>query len=81
LYPAASIKRMDLLMGKAVPVGSLVVGIRFAAIDFVGNDRSGAAPGQPSAERGMDAFVMQASEKPAQSELSSVRFGTVSSRR
>ena len=36
----------------AVPVGSLVVGIRFAAIDFVGNDRSGAAPGQPSAEPG-----------------------------
>ena len=35
----------------AVPIGSLVMRIRFAAIDFVGNDR-GAAPGQPVAERG-----------------------------
>ena len=26
--------------------------IRFAAIDFVGNDRRGAAPGQPVTERG-----------------------------
>ena len=68
-------------MRSILSIGSLVMRIKFAAIDFVGNDRSGAAPGQPSAERGMDAFVMQASEKPAQSELSSVRFGTVSSRR
>ena len=25
--------------------------VRFAAIDFVGNDRRGAAPGEPAAER------------------------------
>jgi hypothetical protein len=36
----------------AVPIGSRVMRKRFAAIDFVGNDRRGAAPGQPVAERG-----------------------------
>ena len=36
----------------AVPIGSLVMRKRFAAIDFVGNDRRGAAPRQPVAERG-----------------------------
>ncbi len=36
----------------AVPIGSLVMRKRFAVIDFVGNDRRGAAPRQPVAERG-----------------------------
>ena len=39
-------------MRSILSIGSLVMRIRFAAIDFVGNDRRGAAPGQLVAERG-----------------------------
>src|ERR1700730_2005480 len=49
----ASLSRQNMALDLvAVPIGSLVMRIRFAAIDCVGNDRRGAAPGQPVAERG-----------------------------
>src|SRR3984893_10822819 len=49
----ASLSRQNMALDLvAVPIGSLVMRIRFAAIDFVGNDRRGSTPGQPIAERG-----------------------------
>src|ERR1700730_32706 len=49
----ASLSRQNMALDLvAVPIGSLVMRIRFAAIDFVGNDRRGSAPGQPVAGRG-----------------------------